>query len=133
MTRVIVYESHPAVLAGLRRRLEAEPELEVIGAYGDLFSFQASLTAHLPDIAVISGFGGGAIQAANLAHRTGTSTRLVALVPGTRRHERMGYPPSVEFVSDGPRGDLLVKRVHRLGATTAPGPVVTSVSDFRPY
>ena len=115
MTTVAIYESHPAVLAGLRRRLEAEADLDVVGAYGDLFRFETAVATHRPDIVVVSGFGGGAIQAANLAARVDRGMKMLALVPGTRRNERLGFPPTVEFVADGPRGDLLVKRVLRLG------------------
>jgi DNA-binding NarL/FixJ family response regulator len=115
MTRVAIYERHPAVLEGLRRRLEEEGDMEVVGGYVDLYSFEAALTTLQPDIAIVSAFGGGAIPAANLAVRTARDTKLLALVSGTRRHERLGYPASAEFITDGPRDDLLVERLLRLG------------------
>jgi DNA-binding NarL/FixJ family response regulator len=115
MTRVAIYERHPAVLEGLSRRLEGEEDLDVVGGFSDLLSFEIGLKSLAPDVAVISSFGGGAIPAANLATQTAAGTRLLALMPGTRMHERLGYPAEAEFVIDGPRGDLLVKRLLRLG------------------
>ena len=115
MTSVAIYERHPAVLEGLLRRLEHEEGLDVVGSFGDLHSFEAALKTLAPDVAVVSAFGGGAIPAANLAAHTARTTKLLALVSGTRRHERLGYPSTAEFVTDGPRGDLLVKRLLRLG------------------
>lgn len=115
MTRVAIFERHPAVLEGLFRRLESEADMHVVGACSDLYSFEHALLNERPDIAIVSAFGGGAIPAANLAASSSAGTKLLALVTGTRRHERLGYPASAEFVTDGPRGDLLVKRLLRLG------------------
>ncbi len=111
MMKVAIYERHPSVLEGLLRRLEHEPALRIVGGHVDLFSFATGLKADTPDVAVVSAFGGGAIPAANLAAQVSATTRLVALVPGTRRNERLGYPPEAEFLVDGPRGDLLVQRL----------------------
>ena len=41
MTRVAIYERHPAVLEGLLRRLEGEDGLDVVGGFDDLHSFEA--------------------------------------------------------------------------------------------
>lgn len=115
MTRVVIFESNPGVLSGLERRLEDEPFLRVIGAYGDLRSFETAIRTLQPDIAVVSALGAGAIPAASLAQCASGTVRLLVLVTGTRTNERLGYPRTVEFVSDGPRGDLLVKRLLHLG------------------
>ena len=111
MTTVMIYEAHPAVLSGLQRRLDAEAALSVTGAFGDPIDFAEAIARFRPDLAVVSGFGPGAIHAANLAARSRPDTKLIALVPGLRRHERVGYPAAVGFVADGPRGDRLVKEL----------------------
>jgi DNA-binding NarL/FixJ family response regulator len=121
VTRVAIYERHPAVLEGLLRRLEGEDGLDVVGGFDDLHSFETGLTALTPDVAIVSAFGGGAIPAANLAAHAAAGTKLLALVTGTRRHERLGYPTDTEFIIDGPRGDLLVKRLLRLGNASGNG------------
>lgn len=117
MTSVVIYESHPAVLAGLQRRLEGEAAFDIRGAFGDPALFAQAVKSGTPDVAVIGAFGPGAIAAANRVSRSSPLSRIVVLAPGLRRHERMGYPPGVEFISDGPRGDVVVQR---LLATQAP-------------
>ena len=118
MATVVIYESHPAVLAGLRRRLEAEPELAVVGAYSDASLFAAACRMSAPDIAVVSGFGPGAPDAAKLVRRRSHAARLIALLPGLRPDEHLDYPSSFQLVSDGPRGDVLVSLLK--GAAAAP-------------
>ena len=120
MTTVMIYEAHAAVLSGLRIRLEAEAAISVSGAFSDPIDFAEAVARFTPDIAVVSGFGPGAIQAANLARGSRPETRLLALVPGLRRHERVGYPAGDGFVDDGPRGDRLVKRLLHLGSGDSP-------------
>ena len=82
MTRVAIYERHPAVLEGLLRRLEGEDGLDVVGGFDDLHSFETGLANLTPDVAIVSAFGGGAIPAANLAAHASAGTKLLALVPG---------------------------------------------------
>lgn len=113
MRTVMIYESHPTVLAGLTRRLEAVEGLRLLGAFTDPSEFAAAIARYNPDTAVVGSFGPGATNAANLADRSNARTRLLALVPGLRRNERVGFPRSIEIVRDGPRGDLLVQRLLR--------------------
>jgi hypothetical protein len=113
MAKVVIYESQLPVLAGLRRRLQSEPGIEVAGAFADPLACAAACADIRPQVVVVSSFGPGAIVAANLIARLAGETKLIALIPGLRRHERLGYPPRFEFVTDGPRGDLLVARIRR--------------------
>lgn len=53
MVRVALLDDHPAVLAGLRRLIEPEPDLAVVAATGDHRELNAVLDRHAPDVLVL--------------------------------------------------------------------------------
>jgi two-component system, NarL family, response regulator DevR len=53
MVRVALLDDHPAVLAGLRRLIEPEPDLAVVGATGDPGQLAPLLDRSRPDVLVL--------------------------------------------------------------------------------
>jgi DNA-binding NarL/FixJ family response regulator len=52
-TRILVVDDHPIVREGVRRRLEAEPDLQVCGEAGSAFEATAFLAQQSCDLAVV--------------------------------------------------------------------------------
>lgn len=117
MTTVMVFEAHPAVRAGIVRRLESEERITVLAAHSEPFAFAVDIARFNPDIAVVGTFGSDGVAAARAATTSATSTQLVVLDSGLWTNELDDLPAGVTVVADGPRGDALAAVIrNRAGA-----------------
>lgn len=108
---VLVFETHPAVRAGLVRRLESEEGLVVIQSFSDVDKFVEAIERLTPAVAVVGMFGPFGSKAANRAAEVGSDTKVVAVVPYVVPDEVADLDPSVVIVEDGPRGHHLADLV----------------------
>ena len=117
MTTVMVFEAHPAVRAGIVRRLESEERITVLAAHSEPFAFAVDIARFNPDIAVVGTFGSDGIMAARAAATSATATKVVVLDSGLWTDGLRDLPAGVTVVADGPRGDALAAVVrNRAGA-----------------
>jgi DNA-binding NarL/FixJ family response regulator len=82
--RVVIAEDHLLVREGVRRLLEADPELEVVAECGDLDSLFAAVEAERPDVVVTDirmppGNSDEGIQAADRLRTTNPNVGVVVL------------------------------------------------------
>jgi DNA-binding NarL/FixJ family response regulator len=82
--RVVIAEDHLLVREGVRRLLEADPELEVVAVCGDLDSLFAAVEAERPDVVVTDirmppGNSDEGIQAADRLRTTNPNVGVVVL------------------------------------------------------
>ena len=111
MKDVLVFETHPAVRAGLVRRLEAENGLVVIQAFSDPERFAAAVQSLTPAFAIVGMFGPFGSNAANRAVAVATCTKVLAVTPYLAPEAVQGLDPRVIVVEDGPRGHRLAELV----------------------
>ena len=82
--RLVIAEDHLLVREGIRRLLEADPELEVVGVCGDLDSLLAAVEANRPDVVITDirmppGNSDEGIQAADRLRTTDPDVGVVVL------------------------------------------------------
>jgi len=89
MARVFLADDHPLVRDGLRRVIEAEPDLEVVGEAANVGATIGEVAALRPDVLVldVSMPGGGGIAALAEIRKTSATTRVLVLT----MHEDPAY------------------------------------------
>jgi len=118
--RLVLAEDHYLVREGLRRLLEAQPDLEVAAVCGDLPSLLAAVDAEQPDVVVTdvrmppSGADEG-IQAAQRLRETNPEVGVVVL----SQYADPGYALALLEGGSAGRAYLLKERVEDLGQLVA--------------
>jgi DNA-binding NarL/FixJ family response regulator len=89
MTRIVLGDDHPLVRDGLRRFIDAEPDLRVVGEAADGTATIAQVSALQPDVLVldISMPGRGGISALDEIRKASPATRILVLT----MHEDPAY------------------------------------------
>jgi DNA-binding NarL/FixJ family response regulator len=81
MTRIVLGDDHPLVRDGLRRFIEAEPDLSIVGEAADGTAAIAQVAALQPDVLVldVSMPGRGGISALGEIRKASPATRILVL------------------------------------------------------
>lgn len=111
--RVVIAEDHHLLREGIRRLLEAHPEVEVAATCGDLESLLAAVEAERPDVVVTDirmppGGGDEGIQAAARLRETYPETGVVVL----SQYAEPGYALALFESGTARRAYLLKERVE---------------------
>ena len=115
MIRVVLAEDHYLLREGIRRLLDAQPEIEVAGVCGDLESLLAIVEAERPDVVVTDirmppdGVDEG-IQAAARLRDTHPDTGVVVL----SQYAEPGYALALFEAGTARRAYLLKERVEEI-------------------
>ena len=115
MIRVVLAEDHYLLREGIRRLLDAQPEIEVAGVCGDLESLLATVDAERPDVVVTDirmppdGVDEG-IQAAARLRETHPDTGVVVL----SQYAEPGYALALFEAGTARRAYLLKERVEEI-------------------
>lgn len=118
--RVVLADDHYLVREGVRRLLEADPEIEVVAACGDLQSLLTAVEEEQPDVVVTdirmppTGVDEG-IQAAEHLRTTHPETGVVVL----SQYGEPGYAVALLEGGTARRAYLLKERVDDLGQLVA--------------
>ena len=118
--RVVLADDHYLVREGVRRLLEAEPEIEVVAACGDLESLLAAVEVEQPDVVLTdirmppTGVDEG-IQAADRLRTTHPEIGVVVL----SQYGEPGYAVALLEGGTARRAYLLKERVDDLGQLVA--------------
>jgi DNA-binding NarL/FixJ family response regulator len=111
--RLVIAEDHLLVREGIRRLLEADPELEVVAVCGDLDSLFAAVEAERPDVVVTDirmppGNSDEGIQAAERLRTTDPDVGVVVL----SQYATPGYALALLDAGSSRRSYLLKERVQ---------------------
>jgi DNA-binding NarL/FixJ family response regulator len=89
MARIVLADDHTMVRDGLRRVIEAEPDLKVVGEAADVHATIAQVAALRPDVLLldVSMPGGGGISALDEIRKASAATRILILT----MHEDPAY------------------------------------------
>jgi two-component system response regulator NreC len=100
---IVVADDHAVVRGGLRRLLEAEPDLHVVAEAGDVDETKASVAEHRPSILLLDLHmpGGGSLQALRAIRDASPDTGILVLT----MQDDPGY--AREAMLRGARGYLL--------------------------
>jgi DNA-binding NarL/FixJ family response regulator len=114
--RVVIAEDHLLVREGVRRLLEADPEVEVVAVCGDLDSLFAAVKAERPDVVVTDirmppGNSDEGIQAADRLRTTDPNVGVVVL----SQYATPGYALALLEGGSAGRSYLLKERVQDPG------------------
>jgi DNA-binding NarL/FixJ family response regulator len=113
--RLVLAEDHYLVREGMRRLLEAEPDIEVAAVCGDLASLLEAVDREHPDVVVTDirmppGHGDEGIQAARLLRSIRPDLGVVVL----SQYADPGYALALLDSGSARRAYLLKERVHDL-------------------
>ena len=92
---IVVADDHAVVRGGLRRLLDAEPDLEVVAEAGDVETTKARVAEHSPSLLLLDLHmpGGGSLQALRAIHDASPPTAILILTmqddPGFAREAMM--------------------------------------------
>lgn len=89
MARIVLADDHGLVRDGLRRVIEAEPDLKVVGEAANVAATIAEVATHRPDVLLldVSMPGGGGIAALDEIRKASAATRILVLT----MHEDPAY------------------------------------------
>jgi two-component system response regulator NreC len=119
---IVVADDHAVVRGGLRRLLEAEPDLEVVAEAGDVEQTKAQVAEHSPAILLLDLHmpGGGSLPALGAIRAASPTTAILILTmqddPGFAR-EAMLRGASGYVLKEAEEADLL----HAVRAVSAGG------------
>jgi DNA-binding NarL/FixJ family response regulator len=118
--RIVLAEDHYLVREGVRRLLEAQPDLEVAAVAGDLESLLNAVARERPDVVVTDirmppGHSDEGIQAAQRLRETNPDLGVVVL----SQYSNPGYALALLDTGSAGRAYLLKERVHELDQLVA--------------